>query len=43
VKLSKKQKEMLRTFEKESETGCHPETEGFFARVKEFWKVNGEA
>ncbi|HTW34005.1 MAG TPA: molecular chaperone DnaJ [Rhizomicrobium sp.] len=43
VKLSKKQKEMLRAFEKEAETGCHPETEGFFARVKEFWKVNGDA
>jgi molecular chaperone DnaJ len=43
VKLSKKQKEMLRAFEKENEEGCNPETEGFFARVKEFWKVNGEA
>ena len=43
VKLSKKQKEMLRAFEKEAETGCHPETEGFFKRVKEFWKVNGDA
>jgi molecular chaperone DnaJ len=43
VKLSKKQKEMLRAFEKENEAGSHPETEGFFARVKEFWKVNGDA
>jgi len=43
VRLSKKQKEMLRAFEKESEEGCHPESEGFFARVREFWKVNGEA
>ena len=43
VKLSKKQKEMLRSFEKENEAGSHPETEGFFARVKEFWKVNGDA
>jgi molecular chaperone DnaJ len=38
VKLTKKQKEMLRAFEKESETGCNPESEGFFAKVKEFWK-----
>ncbi|HEX3667106.1 MAG TPA: molecular chaperone DnaJ [Rhizomicrobium sp.] len=36
VRLSRKQKEMLRTFEKESEEGMHPESEGFFARVKEF-------
>jgi molecular chaperone DnaJ len=43
VKLSKKQKELLRAFEKESEAGCHPESEGFFAKVKEFWKANGEA
>ncbi|HUO92049.1 MAG TPA: molecular chaperone DnaJ [Rhizomicrobium sp.] len=43
VRLSKKQKDMLRAFEKESEEGCHPESEGFFARVREFWKVNGEA
>jgi molecular chaperone DnaJ len=38
VKLTKKQKEMLRAFEKESETGCNPESEGFFAKVREFWK-----
>lgn len=37
VKLSKKQKELLRAFEKESEPGSQPESEGFFARVKEFW------
>jgi molecular chaperone DnaJ len=43
VKLNKKQKELLRAFEKEEEAGCNPETEGFFARVKEFWKANGEA
>ena len=36
VKLSKKQKEMLRAFEKESAPGTQPETEGFFAKVKEF-------
>jgi len=36
IKLSKKQKELLRAFEKESEPGSQPETEGFFAKVKEF-------
>ncbi len=43
VKLTKKQKEMLRAFEKESGAGCNPETEGFFAKVKEFWKSSNEA
>lgn len=43
AKLSKKQKELLRAFEKESEAGTHPESEGFFAKVKEFWGGNGEA
>jgi molecular chaperone DnaJ len=37
VKLTKKQKELLRAFDKEAEEGCNPESEGFFARVKEFW------
>ncbi len=37
VKLSKKQKELLRNFEKESAPGSQPESEGFFAKVKEFW------
>jgi molecular chaperone DnaJ len=41
AKLTKKQKEMLRAFEKESEDGTNPETEGFFAKVKEFWNRNG--
>ncbi|HEX4080218.1 MAG TPA: molecular chaperone DnaJ [Rhizomicrobium sp.] len=36
VKLSRKQKDLLRAFEKEGEEGMHPESEGFFARVKEF-------
>jgi molecular chaperone DnaJ len=36
VKLSKKQKELLHAFEKESEPGSQPESEGFFARVKDF-------
>lgn len=43
VKLSKKQKELLRAFENECGEGCNPETEGFFAKVKEFWKSAGEA
>ena len=42
VKLSKKQKELLRTFEKETTEGTHPESEGFFAKVREFWN-GGEA
>jgi molecular chaperone DnaJ len=36
VKLSKKQKELLRAFETEASSGNQPETENFFARVKEF-------
>jgi molecular chaperone DnaJ len=36
VKLSKKQKELLRNFETESPAGCHPDSESFFARMKEF-------
>jgi molecular chaperone DnaJ len=43
VRLSRKQKELLRSFEKEGEEGMHPETEGFFARVKEFWSRAEEA
>ncbi|HEY6578256.1 MAG TPA: DnaJ C-terminal domain-containing protein, partial [Rhizomicrobium sp.] len=43
VKLSRKQKELLRTFEKESEEGMHPESEGFFAKVREFWSRTEEA
>jgi molecular chaperone DnaJ len=36
VKLSKKQKELLRTFEKEGTEGIQPATESFFARAREF-------
>ena len=37
--LSKRQQELLREFEKESENRrTHPESEGFFARVKEFFE-----
>ncbi|MGH6890270.1 MAG: molecular chaperone DnaJ [Rhizomicrobium sp.] len=42
VKLSRKQKELLRAFEQEGQSGMHPESEGFFARVKEFWSRAGE-
>ena len=37
--LSKRQQELLRDFEKEAgETeGTSPESEGFFAKVKELW------
>ncbi len=40
VKLSRRQKELLREFEGESQSGCHPETEGFMARLKDFWNGN---
>ncbi|HEY5048142.1 MAG TPA: molecular chaperone DnaJ [Rhizomicrobium sp.] len=43
AKLTRKQKELLRSFEKESEDGTHPDSEGFFTRVKEFWGRAGEA
>jgi molecular chaperone DnaJ len=36
-KLTKKQKELLRAFEKESEEGTHPESESFLAKLKDFW------
>jgi molecular chaperone DnaJ len=41
VKLTKKQKDLLRQFELEAVPGAQPESEGFFAKVKDFWK--GEA
>jgi molecular chaperone DnaJ len=41
VKLSRRQKELLREFEGESKSGCQPEAEGFMARLREFW--SGEA
>jgi molecular chaperone DnaJ len=37
IKLTKKQKELLKQFESESAPGSQPESEGFFAKVKEFW------
>ena len=39
VHLTKRQQELLREFEKESATHrTHPESEGFFAKVKEFFE-----
>ena len=39
VNLTKRQQELLREFEKESQSArTHPESEGFFARVKEFFE-----
>lgn len=38
VNLSKKQKEMLRDFDKTDEHHTSPQTESFFAKVKEFWE-----
>ena len=37
VKLTRRQKELLREFEAESQAGTQPEAEGFLARLKEFW------
>ncbi|HEY4987761.1 MAG TPA: molecular chaperone DnaJ [Bradyrhizobium sp.] len=34
VKLCKKQKELLKEFEKLNQEGCHPETEGWLAKAK---------
>ena len=43
VKLTKRQKEMLREFESASQAGTHPEAEGFLARLKEFWNGSDTA
>jgi len=37
VNLSKRQRELLEEFHKASGKGTQPESEGFFAKVKEFW------
>ena len=38
VNLTKRQQELLREFDSEStDRKHHPESEGFFTRVKEFW------
>ena len=39
VKLSRRQKELLREFEAESQSGTQPEAEGFLARLKDFWNA----
>jgi molecular chaperone DnaJ len=38
VNLNKKQKEILREFDKTANGDTSPESEGFFAKVKEFWE-----
>jgi molecular chaperone DnaJ len=40
VKLNKRQKELLQEFERAGgdSAGTHPESEGFFARMKELWE-----
>jgi molecular chaperone DnaJ len=43
VKLSKRQKELLREFEKSSEAGTHPHAESFLDKVKEFWNGGAKA
>ena len=37
LNLSKKQKELLREFEKLSSKKNNPESDGFFEKIKEFW------
>jgi molecular chaperone DnaJ len=40
-KLTKRQKELLAEFDKESSGETHPESAGFFAKVKEFFQGEG--
>lgn len=42
VNLSRRQKELLREFEKESSNRNNPESEGFFAKARAFWESFGE-
>ena len=37
VNLSRRQRELLEEFEKDSSENTNPESSGFFAKVKEFW------
>jgi len=37
VKLNKRQRELMEEFAAEGGTKCHPRSEGFFAKVKDFW------
>jgi molecular chaperone DnaJ len=43
VKLTKRQKELLREFESTTTAGTHPEAETFVSRLKEFWNGGGDA
>lgn len=43
VKLTRRQKELLREFDAESQAGTQPEAEGFLARLKEFWSGSQKA
>jgi molecular chaperone DnaJ len=43
VKLSKRQKELLREFDKGCEGGTHPESESFVSKIKEFWNSGDKA
>ncbi|MDR1361758.1 MAG: molecular chaperone DnaJ [Holosporaceae bacterium] len=38
VNLTKKQRELLMEFDREKENDPHPQSSGFFSKVKEFWK-----
>jgi molecular chaperone DnaJ len=38
MNLNKKQQELLREFDKAGKEGTHPESEGFFAKVRELWE-----
>jgi molecular chaperone DnaJ len=37
VNLNEEQRELLRQFEDAANEHTHPETEGFFSKVKELW------
>jgi molecular chaperone DnaJ len=39
--LTKRQKELLAEFDKQSSTATHPESAGFFVKVKEFFDSLG--
>ncbi len=39
AKLSKKQKELLKEFEKLSDAGTHPESETWLAKAKSFFET----
>ena len=39
--LSKRQRELLETFEAEADARSSPESEGFFAKVREFFEGGG--